>query len=174
MKNHLVLQLLLLLLTCFGQPGMLVTARRIQTADFKVLSQVLAAWGSFADGKTWSANSDCSTVQGVTCDADGYVISLATAGNAFYKPIPDAVSGLQHLTYLAITSSHLVGSLPAALFNLPLLSGIKLSVNHLSGSIPDDISKLTGLTYLYLAQNGFSGSVPDALSHLSQLIRLYL
>ncbi|GJP31224.1 hypothetical protein CLOM_g10158 [Closterium sp. NIES-68] len=174
MKNHLVLQLLLLLLTCFGQPGMLVTARRIQTADFKVLSQVLAAWGSFADGKTWSANSDCSTVQGVTCDADGYVISLATAGNAFYKPIPDAVSGLQHLTYLAITSSHLVGSLPAALFNLPLLSGIKLSVNHLSGSIPDDISKLTGLTYLYLAQNGFSGSVPDALSHLSQLIRLSL
>ncbi|CAI5950205.1 unnamed protein product [Closterium sp. NIES-64] len=146
------------------------------TADpsLKVLSAVLAAWGPFEDGKSWSPNSDCSTVQGVTCDPDGYVVSLATSGNAFWKPIPDVVSGLQHLTYLAITSSHLVGSLPTAIFNLPLLRGIKLTVNHLNGSIPDDISKLTALTYLYLAQNRLTGSLPESLSHLTQLVSVNL
>ncbi|CAI5510863.1 unnamed protein product, partial [Closterium sp. Naga37s-1] len=173
--THRVLPLLpLLLLTCYCPRCTLVAARRIQTADFKVLSAVVAAWGSFEDGKSWSPNSDCSTVQGVTCDPDGYVTSLATSGNAFWKPIPDVVSGLQHLTYLAITSSHLVGSLPTAIFNLPLLRGIKLTVNHLNGSIPDDISKLSALTYLYLAQNRLSGSLPESLSNLSQLVSVSL
>ncbi|CAI7887751.1 unnamed protein product [Closterium sp. NIES-53] len=175
LQTHLVLPLLpLLLLTCYCPRCALVAARRIQAADFKVLSQVLAAWGPFEDGKSWSPNSDCSTVQGVTCDPDGYVVSLATSGNAFWKPIPDVVSGLQHLTYLAITSSHLVGSLPTAIFNLSLLRGIKLTVNHLNGSIPDDISKLTALTYLYLAQNRLTGSLPESLSHLSQLVSVNL
>ncbi|CAI5947134.1 unnamed protein product, partial [Closterium sp. NIES-65] len=175
LHTHLVLPLLpLLLLTCYCPRCTLVAARRIQTADFKVLSAVLAAWGPFEDGKSWSPNSDCSTVQGVTCDPDGYVVSLATSGNAFWKPIPDVVSGLQHLTYLAITSSHLVGSLPTAIFNLPLLRGIKLTVNHLNGSIPDDISKLTALTYLYLAQNRLTGSLPESLSHLTQLVSVNL
>ncbi|GJP42031.1 hypothetical protein CLOM_g1631 [Closterium sp. NIES-68] len=94
--------------------------------------------------------------------------------HVFEKPIPDAISGLQHLTYLSIMASHLVGSLPAALFNLTLLRGIKLLGNHFSGPIPDDISKLSRLTFLGLADNLLSGPIPDALSHLGELWTLNL
>ncbi|CAI5947021.1 unnamed protein product, partial [Closterium sp. NIES-65] len=118
------LLLLLLLLTCSPNGTTVATARRIQASDFSVLEQLLESWNGFADGKTWSPNSDCSTVQGITCDTNGYVVSLSTSGNDLRAFIPHEISGLQHLTFLSITASHLVGYLPSGLFNLPLLKGL--------------------------------------------------
>ncbi|GJP55419.1 hypothetical protein CLOM_g14371 [Closterium sp. NIES-68] len=174
MKKHHHLLLLLLLFTCWTHRSTVVTARRIQSADFKVLLQLVEVWGSFPDSKTWSTNSDCSTVQGITCDADGYVVSLSTSGNSFFAIIPDAISGLQHLTLLSVTSSGLAGPLTPALFSLPLLKAVDLNDNNLMGVIPDDISKLSRLTYLNLHDNIFKKPIPESLSRLSQLITLNL
>ncbi|CAI5458513.1 unnamed protein product [Closterium sp. Yama58-4] len=126
------LVLLLLLLICAPNGTTVVTARRIQASDFSVLEQLLESWGGFADGKSWSPNSDCSTVQGITCDSNGYVLSLSTAGNDLHSFIPDEISGLQHLTFLSITSSRLIGYLPSGLFNLPLLKSLCV----LTGCLP--------------------------------------
>ncbi|GJP55408.1 hypothetical protein CLOM_g14366 [Closterium sp. NIES-68] len=131
-------------------------------------------WGSFPHAITWLFKTDCREMLGITCSADGFVVSMAVSEQPLMKPIPNAISGLHHLQSLYLANCHLTGSLPSGLFTLQHLTYLNLNYNDLSGSIPADLSKLTSLEQLGIQWNGLEGSLPIEMSSLNKLTGLRL
>ena len=97
---------------------------------------------------------------------DGVTVGNVTSGN------PPATS--QRVTWLALGSQGLTGSIPAELGALTELTQLLLWDNQLSGEIPAALGALTKLTDLVLFSNQLTGSIPAALGALTELTDLGL
>ncbi|PON66264.1 LRR domain containing protein [Parasponia andersonii] len=89
-----------------------------------------------------------------------------------YGPLPQSVSQLKNLRFLAVSRNFISGGIPATLGHLRNLRTLDLSYNQLAGEIPRSIGTLPELTNLILCHNHLSGSVPPFMSQ--SLIRLDL
>ncbi|KAF4382765.1 hypothetical protein G4B88_021548 [Cannabis sativa] len=141
---------------------------------------------------SWDFTSDPCNFAGVYCDSDK-VISLnlgdpragspgltgrvdAAIGKLsalaefsivpgrVYGPLPQSISQLKNLRFLAISRNFISGGIPATLGHLRNLRTLDLSYNQLAGEIPRSIGTLPELTNLILCHNHISGSVPQFLS----------
>ncbi|CAI7831499.1 unnamed protein product, partial [Closterium sp. NIES-53] len=135
-----------------------------------VLAECQGQWQAQLRG--WSKGGDCAQVEGVRCNAAGFIVSLNVSGKQLEGPIPDAIGNLTALTQLSLTSTKLTGSLPATVSRLTRLEELTLSFNSLSGSIPEGIADLAVLSILSLHKNKISGAMPSSIVRLTNLTLL--
>ncbi|GJP55420.1 hypothetical protein CLOM_g14372 [Closterium sp. NIES-68] len=162
--RRLVVLLALLCAAC----GEAASAQQLFASQKAALKSIAEEWGSRANTVSWIQRSDCGDMVGIMCE-DGYVTSMVVSQQQLWKPIPNAISGLQRLKALTLIDCSLIGSLPSALFTLDYLTDLLLAKNSLSGSIPADISKLTNLESMGIEENSLSGSLPKGISYLKKL-----
>uniref|UniRef100_A0A2N9FP38 Leucine-rich repeat-containing N-terminal plant-type domain-containing protein n=1 Tax=Fagus sylvatica TaxID=28930 RepID=A0A2N9FP38_FAGSY len=104
--------------------------------------------------KSWKADSDCCSWDGVTCDPEN-----------------------GHVVGLNLTNSWLNGRLNSnsTLFSLRHLHKLNLALNNFSSStIPSQFGHLARLTHLNLSRSFLSGQIPSEISWLSNLVSLDL
>ncbi|GJP37207.1 hypothetical protein CLOM_g21640 [Closterium sp. NIES-68] len=118
--------------------------------------------------------AQCDTRLGLTCDAQGMVISIDLPHRILTGVIPKAISAFVRLTKLSLHNNHLHGSVPPELSKLTLLQELYLHHNNLTGAIPATLSLLTNLDALNLGQNALSGPIPPQLGNLKALLLLNL
>uniref|UniRef100_A0A2N9FNZ4 Uncharacterized protein n=1 Tax=Fagus sylvatica TaxID=28930 RepID=A0A2N9FNZ4_FAGSY len=110
--------------------------------------------GSYPKMKSWKADSDCCSWDGVTCDPEN-----------------------GHVVGLNLTNSWLNGRLNSnsSLFSLRHLHKLNLALNNFSSStIPSQFGHLLSLTHLNLSRSFLSGRIPSEISWLSNLVSLDL
>ncbi|CAI5505039.1 unnamed protein product, partial [Closterium sp. Naga37s-1] len=135
-----------------------------------VLAECQGQWQAQLRG--WSKGGDCAQVEGVRCNAAGFIVSLKVTGKQLEGPIPDAIGNLTALTQLYLSSTKLTGSLPPTMSRLTRLQEITLSFNTLSGSIPEGIADLAALSLLSLHKNKITGAMPSSIVRLTNLTLL--
>ncbi|XP_008795516.2 putative receptor-like protein kinase At3g47110 [Phoenix dactylifera] len=87
--------------------------------------------------------------------------------------IPRSLYNLSALTFVAIATNQLHGSLPSNLGRaLPRLETFYVGGNRLAGPIPASLSNASGLANLDFGYNNFGGSVPTDLGRLGGLLWL--
>ncbi|XP_030959377.1 receptor-like protein 35 [Quercus lobata] len=110
--------------------------------------------GSYPKVKSWKADTDCCSWDGVTCDTqNGEVIGLD------------------------LSNSWLYGSLNSnsTLFSFRHLRKLKLALNNFTFStIPSEFGQLVRLTHLNLSRSFLHGRIPSEISWLSNLVSLDL
>ncbi|CAI6006906.1 unnamed protein product, partial [Closterium sp. NIES-64] len=145
-----------------------------------VLAECQRQWQAQLRG--WSKGGDCAQVEGVRCNAAGFIVSLNVSKKQLEGPIPDAIGNLTALTLLyaapchamRLSSTKLTGSLPPTVPRLTRLEELTLSYNTLSGSIPEAIGDLAALSHLSLEENKITGAIPSSIFRLSNLTLLNL
>ncbi|KAI3829616.1 hypothetical protein L1987_03743 [Smallanthus sonchifolius] len=78
--------------------------------------------------------------------------------------LPETLSGLKNLRFLAVSRNFISHGIPAGLGELQQLRTLDLSYNQLTGSVPSAIGSLPELTNLILCHNHLSGSIPPFVS----------
>jgi hypothetical protein len=104
--------------------------------------------------KSWKADTDCCSWDGITCDTEN-----------------------GHVVGLNLSNSWLSGTLKSnsSLFNLRHLQKLNLALNDFSSStIPSQFGQLVSLTHLNLSRSFLSGPIPSEISWLSNLLSLDL
>lgn len=162
--------------------------------------EALAALYVSTNGDNWTRSTgwltDCDVCdwEGVSCSAQGRVISLNLGGNNLDGVLPAEIGGLTNistlglsvnsisgslpnsmgnltlLNILAINDNDLTGGLPAFLGSLPLLRTLNIYNNELGGSIPAELGNATSLVSLDLRNNGLTGTPPSSLGQLVNLV----
>ncbi|CAI0455124.1 unnamed protein product [Linum tenue] len=80
--------------------------------------------------------------------------------------LPESVSQLKDLRFLAISRNFLTGTIPQSICQLSNLRTLDLSYNQLTGPVPPSIGSIPGLSNLVLCHNRLSGPVPPFGSQL--------
>jgi len=134
------------------------------------------AWArrqGWADAASGSAPlADYCAFDGVTCDGDGHVITLALPRGGLRGSLPAALGALSRLKTLDLSYNALAGTLPPSLGALTHLRVLTLSSNLLRGGLPDALAALTALQALLLGANIFDGQLPAWLAQLPALREL--
>ena len=135
--------------------------------------------GSYPKMKSWKADSDCCSWDGVTCDTqNGEVIGLDLSNSWLYGPLNSnsSLSSLRHLQKLNLDSNYFSPStIPSEFGQLVRLTHLNLSCSSLHGRIPLEISWLSNLVSLDLSFNYFFYSVSgDYYEKLLDLKRIDL
>ncbi|KAL4593994.1 hypothetical protein ACB092_M002000 [Castanea dentata] len=119
--------------------------------------------GSYPKMKSWKADSDCCSWDGVTCDTEnGEVIGLDLSNSWLYGPLNSNSSlfSLCHLRKLNLDSNNFSSStIPSEFGQLVRLTHLNLSFSFLHGRIPSGISWLSNLVSLDLSFNYFKYNV---------------
>ncbi|KAM3754645.1 hypothetical protein ACB098_03G181800 [Castanea mollissima] len=119
--------------------------------------------GSYPKMKSWKADSDCCSWDGVTCDTqNGEVIGLDLSKSWLYGPLNSNSSlfSLRHLRKLNLDSNNFSSStIPPEFGQLVRLTHLNLSFSFLHGRIPLEISWLANLVSLDLSLNHFENFV---------------
>ncbi|KAM3754644.1 hypothetical protein ACB098_03G181700 [Castanea mollissima] len=120
--------------------------------------------GSYPKMKSWKADSDCCSWDGVTCDTqNGEVIGLDLSNSWLYGPLNSNSSlfSLHHLRELNLALNNFSSSttIPSEFGQLVRLTHLNLSHSFLHGRIPSEISWLCNLVSLDLSENYFVHSV---------------
>ncbi|CAI8601520.1 unnamed protein product [Vicia faba] len=84
----------------------------------------------------------------LTCDNDGYVISLDLSEESIHGGFDDSTR----------------------LFSLQYLQKLNLTANNFNSSIPSGFSKLENLTYLNLSDARFVGQIPIEIFQVKGLV----
>ncbi|KAM4121116.1 hypothetical protein ACJW30_03G183900 [Castanea mollissima] len=110
--------------------------------------------GSYPKMKSWKADNDCCSWDGITCDTqNGEVIGLDLSNSWLYGPLDSNSS----------------------LFSLRHLRKLNLALNNFSSSsIPSEFGQLVRLKHLNLSRSFLHGRIPLELSGLSNLVSLDL
>ncbi|CAI5955513.1 unnamed protein product, partial [Closterium sp. NIES-65] len=124
-----------------------------------------AAWG--VTFNQWQEGGDCSQADGLTCDSNGMIMSMALDEMGLSGSLPTSLGSFINLSYLSLWSNSLTGELPSTISALTALSDIVLGFNQLTGSLPQGLSTLSRLSRLALGSNRFAGSLPDWIGGLS-------
>ena len=115
--------------------------------------------GSYPKMKSWKANSDCCSWDGVTCDTqNGDVIGLDLSNSWLYGPLNSnsTLFSLRHLRKLNLDSNNFTFStIPSEFGQLVSLTHLNLSYSFLHGRVPSEISWLSNLVSLDLSFNYF-------------------
>jgi len=98
----------------------------------------------------------------------------ATMGPNANGFLHEAVGRLEHLQFLRIRDSRMMGPIPVSIGNLSKLEEIDMPQNRLSGTLPSTIGNLQKLGYLQLAHNHLSGTIPSSYGYLGALYELNL
>jgi uncharacterized protein YjbI with pentapeptide repeats len=104
--------------------------------------------------KSWKADTDCCSWDGITCDTEN-----------------------GHVVVINLSNSWLSGTLKSnsSLFNLRHLQKLNLALNDFSSStIPSQFGQLVSLTHLNLSYSFLSGPILSEISWLSNLVSLDL
>ncbi|CAI5497576.1 unnamed protein product [Closterium sp. Naga37s-1] len=96
--------------------------------------------------------------------------SNATSAN-LVGPI-DALSTLDQLQRLDLSSNSEVKALPQSFTKLKKLSHLNVNGCSIKGRIPAFLGQLTALTYLSIGDNSFEGALPSSLGSLVNLVFL--
>jgi Leucine rich repeat len=95
-----------------------------------------------------------------------FLTYLFLSQNAFDKgPIPEFLSGMDHLRELSLADTQRTGTVPGAWLDLldPLVL-LDLSRNELTGTLPSQLWGLPHLEYLFLNRNQLTGEIPSGIS----------
>ena len=115
--------------------------------------------GSYPKMKSWKADSDCCSWDGVTCDTqNGDVIGLDLSNSWLYGPLHSnsGLFSLRHLRKLNLDSNNFTFStIPSEFGQLVSLTHLNLSYSFLHGRVPSEISWLSNLVSLDLSFNYF-------------------
>ncbi|KAM4110291.1 hypothetical protein ACB094_03G184000 [Castanea mollissima] len=115
--------------------------------------------GSYPKMKSWKADSDCCSWDGITCDTqNGEVIGLDLSNSWLYGPLNSNSSlfSLRHLRKLNLDSNNFSSFIiPSEFGQLVSLTHLNLSFSFLHGQIPSEISWLSNLVSLDLSFNYF-------------------
>ncbi|KAF3959640.1 hypothetical protein CMV_015566 [Castanea mollissima] len=135
--------------------------------------------GSYPKMKSWKADSDCCSWDGVTCDTqNGEVIGLDLSKSWLYGPLNSNSSlfSLRHLRKLNLDSNNFSSStIPPEFGQLVRLTHLNLSFSFLHGRIPLEISWLANLVSLDLSLNHFENFVGGNYDYkLLDLRRIHL
>ncbi|KAL4594002.1 hypothetical protein ACB092_M002700 [Castanea dentata] len=158
--------------------------------------------GSYPKMKSWKADSDCCSWDGVTCDTqNGVVIGLHLSNSWLNGPLNcnSSLFSLRHLRKLNLAFNNFTSStIPSEfgqliqaidLMNNPKLVGflpkfqscsslkeLRLHATNFSGEFPNSISSLgsLSLTYLSLKNNNFHGQLPSTFGNLAKLTSMEL
>lgn len=79
-------------------------------------------------------------------------------------PLPESLSQLKNIRFLAVSRNFISGQIPATLGQLRGLHTLDLSFNQLAGSIPWSVGALPALSNVILCHNRLSGPVPPFVS----------
>jgi EIX receptor 1/2 len=136
---------------------------------------LLSSWGNH--------EGDCCKWEGIKCNnRTGHVVKLDLRGKHFFGgskvvsgEISSSLLGLQHLTYLDLSSNEFSVFLPEFIGSLTKLQYLNLSHNSIFGTIPPQLGNLTSLISLDLSWT-YYGLVEehnlDWFRHLSSLRNL--
>ncbi|XP_075657303.1 receptor-like protein 7 [Castanea sativa] len=129
--------------------------------------------GSYPKMKSWKADSDCCSWDGITCDTqNGEVIGLDLSNSWLYGPLNSNSSlfSLRHLRKLNLDSNNFSSSIiPSEFGQLVSLTHLNLSLSFLHGQIPSEISWLSNLVSLDLSFNYFKYNVVGDYYHYKLL-----
>jgi Leucine-rich repeat (LRR) protein len=123
----------------------------------------------WADGAAGTNCDPCSGWKGVRCLNSGRVRQIELPANNLSGNIPEEISELDHLSFLAVNFNSIYGELPETIGNLIGLRSLNVSVNNISGAIPESFYLLTGLLYVNMAENNINGEISEDFSNLVQL-----
>ncbi|GJP53288.1 hypothetical protein CLOM_g12455 [Closterium sp. NIES-68] len=163
------LELHLLLLACLVAPWS-AAAVRLHPRDATSLALLASEWNGFNGSESWGGlrHADCTAMEGVFCDRDGFVLALMLTMKNFGVPLPTMITRFHRLETLLLIFCEVTGTIPDALSRMTQLNTLVLSGNSITGTLPGGFSRLTNLEYLYLANNLLSGPITP-LSNLPQL-----
>ncbi|CAA3000310.1 probably inactive leucine-rich repeat receptor kinase IMK2 [Olea europaea subsp. europaea] len=127
---------------------------------------------------SWDFTSDPCNFAGVYCDGDK-VIALNLGDPRAGSPgltgrIDPAIGKLSALSEFTVVPGRIIGSLPQTLSQLKNLRFLAVSRNFISGDIPATLGELRGLQTLDLSFNQFSGSIPWSIGTLPALSNIIL
>ena len=110
---------------------------------------------SYPKMKSWKADTNCCSWDGVTCNAEsGQVIDLDLSNSWLNGPLKSNSSlfSLCHLQKLNLAyNSFTLSTIPSEFGRLVRLTHLNLSFSYLSGQIPSEISWLSNLVSLDLS-----------------------
>ncbi|KAJ3366431.1 hypothetical protein GGF32_005433 [Allomyces javanicus] len=102
-----------------------------------------------------SATTRCCDWYGVSCNADGHVVSLDLRSNNLTGGLPANLASLTMLETLKLNGNNLRGTLfPAT--QLPALQQLHIRQNAFSGELMGEIGSMKSLTYLFASDNQFT------------------
>ncbi|CAI7807874.1 unnamed protein product [Closterium sp. NIES-54] len=100
----------------------------INPSQAAVLAECQGQWQAQLRG--WSKGGDCAQVEGVRCNAAGFIVSLNVSGKQLEGPIPDAIGNLTALTQLHAMPCH-VQPLPIPFLpHTPLPHNLEANHSH--------------------------------------------
>ncbi|KAF8401586.1 hypothetical protein HHK36_012531 [Tetracentron sinense] len=126
---------------------------------------------------SWDFTSDPCNFAGVYCEADK-VVALNLGDPRAGSPgltgrLNPAIGKLSALAELSVVSGRIIGSLPQNLSELKNLRFLAISSNFISGEIPR-FAELRSLRTLDLSYNQLTGSIPQSIGNLRSLSNLIL
>ncbi|CAI5961782.1 unnamed protein product [Closterium sp. NIES-65] len=126
-----------------------------------------APFWNVAVGRPCPGNTSDLPYAGVSCNDQGYVISVDLSYPSFPAGVPKLqggldwnISGVLFLERLDVSYNLLEGPLPPQLGLAPSLKSLNLEGNQLNGTLDDMLCYLDKLECLHLANNNFSGNLP--------------
>ncbi|KAL9228108.1 hypothetical protein vseg_003722 [Gypsophila vaccaria] len=127
---------------------------------------------------TWDFTSDPCDFQGVYCESNK-VIALNLGDPRAGSPgltghIDPAIGKLSALTEFTVVPGRIIGKIPETLSQLTNLRFVAISRNYLSGEIPAGFGELRNLHTLDLSYNQLVGTIPYTIVSLSYLTNLIL
>ena len=125
---------------------------------------------SYSSAKqNWFKIDDYCSFTGITCDVNGYVISIDLFNKGLAGTLPLTWDSLNRLTKFKVAGNEISGPIPSNLYELDKLTTIELSNNRLTGEIPRELRRIKGLRRLFLQYNNFNGTIHKDLCELKQL-----
>ncbi|KAI6691227.1 hypothetical protein NL676_028055 [Syzygium grande] len=98
---------------------------------------------------------------------------VALAFNQLTGKIPPAIFNISGIFYFSAVDNQLRGSIPPYIGDtLPHLTEINFASNLFTGVIPPSLSNASGLQYIYFHSNSFHGRLPANLGRLKALERM--
>ena len=106
----------------------------------------------------------------VNCDSCNVnVVLLMIESVNLVGTLSPSIGELTALTFLAISSDSLHGSIPSTITALTLLASLNLGYNLLTGTIPSQVGDLTALNFFYLSTNSLHGTIPNVFQNMASL-----
>uniref|UniRef100_A0A2N9HLV5 Leucine-rich repeat-containing N-terminal plant-type domain-containing protein n=1 Tax=Fagus sylvatica TaxID=28930 RepID=A0A2N9HLV5_FAGSY len=131
--------------------------------------------GSYPKMKSWKADSDCCSWDGVTCDPEnGHVVGLNLTNSWLNGRLNSNSSlfSLRHLHKLNLALNNFTSSTIPSQFghlNMTYLRELHLDVVNISSSLPQSLENLSSLTSLSLSGCSLHGEFPSNIFLLPRI-----